>query len=83
MNIQSVSTVLRRAIRYFESTDDSGPIDEKMARVGSGERFAALAKKIAARGDVRDPKAVAAAIGRRKYGKERFQKMAVAGKKKK
>lgn len=51
------------------------------ARLGSGRRFAALTKKIAARGGVRDPGAVAAAIGRKKYGKKRFQKLAAAGRK--
>jgi len=43
--------------------------------------FKKLEKSIAKRGDVRDPGAVAAAIGRKKYGKERFQKAAAAGKK--
>jgi len=49
-------------------------------RLGGGGRFAALKKKIAARGDVRNPGAVAAAIGRAKYGKARFQKLAAVGK---
>jgi hypothetical protein len=49
------------------------------AKLGSGARFAALAKKISARGDVRDPEAVAAAIGRAKYGSKRMTKMAAAG----
>ena len=43
--------------------------------------FKALVGKIKKRGGVRDPKAVAAAIGRRKYGKEAFQRMATAGRK--
>lgn len=51
------------------------------AKLGSGARFKALKAKIAKRGGVRDPAAVAAAIGRRKYGKARFQKLAVAGRK--
>ena len=42
--------------------------------------FKRLSAKIAARGDVKDPNAVAAAIGRHKYGKGRFQKAAAAGK---
>lgn len=49
-------------------------------RLGSGERFANLKAKIAARGDVRDPGAVAAAIGRKKYGKKKFQSLAAKGK---
>jgi hypothetical protein len=47
-----------------------------MAYVG----FASLKKKIAARGGVDNPGAVAAFIGRRKYGKAKFQKAAAAGK---
>lgn len=40
--------------------------------------FKKLESKIAARGDVRNPGAVAATIGRKKYGKKRFQKAAAA-----
>jgi len=43
--------------------------------------FSKLEKDIAKRGDVRDPAAVAASIGRKKYGQEKFQKAAAAGKK--
>ena len=43
--------------------------------------FKKLEASIAARGGVRDPGAVAASIGRKKYGKEKFQKAAAAGKK--
>ncbi len=43
--------------------------------------FAALKAKIASRGGTRDPGAVAAAIGRRKYGKGKFQAAAAAGRK--
>ena len=46
-----------------------------MAYVG----FQKLESKIAARGGVRNPGAVAAAIGRKKYGKAKFQKAAAAG----
>lgn len=51
-----------------------------MAKLGSGARFASLVKSIGARGDVRDPAAVAAAIGRRKYGGKRTAKLAAHGK---
>lgn len=50
--------------------------------VGTGERFRNLVRKLRARG-VNDPKALAAAIGRKKYGKERFQKMAARGRRRK
>ena len=43
--------------------------------------FEKTVKAIRKGGSARDPEAVAAAIGRKKYGKERFQKAAAAGKK--
>ena len=56
---------------------------QRTAKLGSGKRFAALRGAIAARGGVRDPGAVAAAIGRKKYGAERFARLSVAGRKRK
>lgn len=49
---------------------------------GEGSRFAAL-EKVAAAGGATNPGAIAAAIGRKKYGKKRFAKMAAAGRKNK
>lgn len=46
------------------------------ARLGSGGRFKALEHKIGHKSGVRNPGAVAAAIGRSKYGKAHFQAMA-------
>jgi hypothetical protein len=46
--------------------------------LGSGERFAQLKSKLAAKG-ARDPGALAAAIGRKKYGKKRFQQLGQKG----
>lgn len=51
------------------------------APLGQGGRFAALKAALAKRGGVSNPGAVAASIGRKKYGKKKFQKMAAAGKK--
>ncbi len=48
------------------------------APVGEGGRFAAMEHKLA--GKVRNPKAVAAAIGRKKYGATKMAAMAKAGK---
>lgn len=48
-------------------------------KLGSGARFKSLTKKLSKKG-IRNPKALAAAIGRKKYGKKRFQKLAAAGK---
>lgn len=53
------------------------------AKLGSGARFKALSAKIARRGNVRNPDAVAAAIGRKKYGAAKMAKLASAGKKSK
>lgn len=52
---------------------------EHMPKLGTGERFARLKAKMTRRGDVRDPGAVAAAIGRKKYGTKKFQSLAVRG----
>jgi hypothetical protein len=51
----------------------------KSMKPGGGGRFAKLKAKLAARGDVKNPAAVAAAIGRKKYGKAKFQRFAAAG----
>ena len=50
------------------------------APLGSGGRFAAVAKAAAASG-ARNPNAVAAAAGRAKYGAAKMGKMAAAGRK--
>jgi len=54
---------------------------KKKPKLGSGKRFKQLTSKLKKQG-VRDPKALAAAIGRKKYGKAKFQKLAAKGKKK-
>lgn len=54
----------------------------KSAPLGSGARFAALEKSAAASGAT-NPGAVAAAAGRAKYGKAKFQAMAAAGRRRK
>jgi len=57
----------------------------KMARkpkLGTGKRFSALKKKLSKRKGVYDPAGLAAYIGRKKYGKKKFQKLAAKGKKK-
>jgi hypothetical protein len=69
-----------------EKQINKGTIAEAVAQVEQqlNEKymgFKKLEKSIAASGDVKDPGAVAASIGRKKYGKEKFQKAAAAGKK--
>ena len=46
------------------------------AKLGSGKRFKALKKKVGSA-------ALEAHIGRKKYGKKKFQKLAAAGRKRK
>lgn len=50
------------------------------AKLGSGKRFHKLKEELAERPGVRNPGALAASIGRKKYGKSRFQSLAAHGK---
>ena len=51
------------------------------AKLGSGARFKKLTKKLMKRGHTaKSAKAIAAYIGRKKYGKKRFQRLAKKGK---
>ncbi len=54
----------------------------RKAKLGSGKRFKSLSRKLAKRG-ARNPKALAAYIGRKKYGKKKMAKMSAAGRKRK
>ncbi len=51
-------------------------------KLGSGARFKAVERSAAASG-ARDPAAVAAAMGRKKFGAAKMAKMAAAGRRKK
>jgi hypothetical protein len=51
---------------------------KKTPKLGTGKRFAAVAAS-AAKSGARNPKAVAAAVGRRKYGKAKMAALAAAG----
>lgn len=53
---------------------------KKSMRLGGGGRFAAVERSAAASG-ARNPAAVAASAGMKKYGKAKMQKMAQAGRK--
>jgi hypothetical protein len=50
-------------------------------KLGSGKRFDILENKLRGQG-VKDPGALAAYIGRKKYGAEKFNKLAAKGRKK-
>ncbi len=45
-------------------------------KLGSGKRFKALTKKLSGKKGVSNPKALAASIGRKKYGKKLMAEMA-------
>jgi|TARA_R100001143_G_C3354977_1_gene131778 hypothetical protein len=51
-------------------------------KLGSGKRFKKLTKKLKKKG-AKNPKALAAYIGRKKYGKKKFQKLAAKGRRRK
>ena len=53
---------------------------EKKPPLGSGERFKQLTDKLEKQG-AKNPKALAAFIGRKKYGKAKMQSMAEKGRK--
>lgn len=52
---------------------------KRSMRPGGGGRFKKLVGKL--KGKVRNPRAVAAAIGRKKYGKKKMAKWSAAGRK--
>ncbi len=53
-----------------------------MAKLGSGKRFAALKSKLSKEKGVTNPGALAASIGRKKFGATKMAKMAAKGRKK-
>ena len=55
----------------------------KSMKLGGGGRFAKLKASIAAKGNVEDPGAVAAMVGRKKYGAKKMASMAAKGRKRK
>jgi hypothetical protein len=55
---------------------------KKKPPLGSGKRFKSVAASAKASG-ARDPNAVAAAVGRKKYGAKKMGKLAAGGRKRK
>jgi hypothetical protein len=51
------------------------------AKLGSGARFAHLRKQLSGRKGITNPGALAASIGRKKYGAKRFNALSKAGRK--
>ena len=56
----------------------TGTFKGKSNKLGGGGRFAQVVSKL--KGKVKNPKAVAASIGRKSLGKAKFQKLAAKGK---
>lgn len=52
-------------------------------RVGTGARYRGLEAKLAGKHGVNNPSALAAAIGRKKYGAKRMAQLAAAGRRRK
>ena len=71
--------------KIYESVEAQGSVmaGVKSVEANLQEKYMGFKKVAAAakKGGARDPEAVAAAIGRKKYGKKAFQKAAAAGKK--
>lgn len=51
----------------------------KAPPLGTGQRFSALTQQLAAKPGVRDPKALAAAIGRKKFGAKKMGSLSAKG----
>jgi len=59
--------------------DEHGISDKKKApKLGSGKRFKKLANSLARKG-IRDPNALAASIGRKKFGSKKMTSLAEKG----
>lgn len=53
----------------------------KQPKLGSGERFKKLKEKLSNQKGIKDPGALAASLGREKYGNAKMNKLSKAGKK--
>jgi len=73
----------KKAASYAKKTGQSikttGSYKGKSNKLGGGGRFAQMTEKL--KGKVSNPKAVAASIGRKKYGAKKMASMAAAGRK--
>jgi len=68
------------AAKSLDKDDDDGDeIEKNKPKLGSGARFKKLSAEVAKEG-ASDPDAVAAAIGRKKYGAKKFAKLSAKGK---
>ena len=76
-----LTVVKRTSARAKATPGESYVIKGTPPPPGEGGRFKAITKALSKRKGIKNPKALAAWIGRRKWGKKKFQAMAVAGKK--
>jgi len=72
----------KRGAKLAEAAQKAYERVKKTSKPGEGSRFKALSKALAAKG-AKNPDALAAWIGRKKYGKKRFQQMAAKGRRSK
>lgn len=73
------ATYMSGGARFMHPTKYKVVKSNPQARLGMGERFKRLTRKLSGREGVYDPKGLAAWIGRRKYGKRKFQALAARG----
>lgn len=67
---------LKKSMNKFLDEETSEYAQGGEAKLGTGKRFAKLENKLSQNPDIKDPAAVAAAIGRKKYGAKKFNKLA-------
>ena len=72
----------RKSTRAKQTPGKSYVAKGKKPKLGTGKRFAALKGALKKKG-AKSPGALAAWIGRRKYGPKKFAKLSAAGKKRK
>lgn len=81
-NFNKVAQEAKPAVTEQKPATQKTKLEESMEQIG--EKYMGFKKTVAAvkkGGSAENPEAVAAAIGRKKYGKEKFQQAAAAGKK--
>lgn len=73
---------MAKATKYEVKTGDFSKrgSKKKNSTLGSGARFSRLKKTLAVKPGVTDPGALAATIGRKKYGNTRFSRISKSGK---
>lgn len=83
MEPERIRKILKEAYYVYEAArmlNDEQQIEaikQKLAaKLGTGSRFKKLVRQLSHKKGITDPKALAAWIGRKKYGKKKFQQLA-------